>query len=183
MRTDERSTAVQPSDDIFAQIQDENLDLTQAMYATYMLRRFLSLGVKTEYVTFKENFSCLKIHAKEHHYIEVRPVVTVYEGTRTEEPLMKWQAFPDDIKKLLAADHPGGFYYYKARFTLFIDDFDPENPDAEGKVADADGPGEIGTITVNSSDFQEFFFSALYAFAEHHNVEVFPKMRRSRVEL
>jgi hypothetical protein len=92
--------------------------------------------------------------------------------------MMRWESFPEVMRKLLPESHPGGFYYYKAEFTLFVDEFDPENPETEDE-----GPGEIGSITINCSDFQEFFFGALYAFVEQHNVEVFPKMRRSRVEL
>jgi hypothetical protein len=110
-------------------------------------------------------------------------VVTFENKIRTEEPLMRWEPFPEEIRKFFPESHPGGYYNYKARFTLFIDDFDPENPDAEGKVADADGPGEIGTISTNATDFQVLFFSMLYGFLEHHNVELYPEMRRSRVEL
>ena len=174
---------MQPNLDTFEEMMRANLGLTQALAATYMYRRFLSLGIKTEYVERNGEFSHLKIEAKDHHYIEVSPVVTFEAGTRTEEPLMRWQDFPEQVKQALGKSHPGGFYYYKASFTLFIDDFDPENPDAEGKVADADGPGEIGTISTNATDFQVLFFSMLYGFLEHHNVELYPEMRRSRVEL
>ena len=174
---------MQPNVDSFEEIMQANLDLTQALAATYMFRRFLSLGVKCEYVERNGEFSHIKLEMKEHHYVEVRPVVTFEDGTRTEEPLMRWEPYPEEIRKFFPESHPGGYYNYKARFTLFIDDFDPENPDAEGKVADADGPGEIGTISTNATDFQVLFFSMLYGFLEHHNVELYPEMRRSRVEL
>lgn len=174
---------MQPNLDSFEEIMMSNLDLTQALAATYMYRRFLSLGVICHYVERDGEFSHIKIEAKDHYYIEVRPVITFEDGVRTEERLMRWEAFAEDLRKMFPESHPGGFFGYLADFTLFIDDFDPENPDATGKVADADGPGEIGTVTSNTPDFTEFFYSALYGFALNHNVEVFPKMRRSRVEI
>lgn len=169
---------MQPNANTFEEIINANVDLSQAMYATYMMRRFVSLGIHAQYIQRDGAFSHIKIEAKDHHYLEIRPIVTYDEGIRIEEPMMRWQNFPNEIKKILPETHPGGFYYYKANFTLFIDEFDPENPEAEDS-----GPGEIASIDINCSDFQEFIFGALYAFVEHHNVEVFPKMRRSRVEL
>ena len=183
MHRSEGSTAVQPNLDSFEEIMKSNMELTQTLAATYMFRRYLSLGVKCEYIESNGEFSHIKLVAKEHHYIEVRPVVTFEDGSRTEEPLMRWEAYPEEWKKFFPESHPGGFYYYRARFTLFIDDFDPENPDAEGKIADADGPAEMGTISTNATDFQVLFFSMLYGFFQHHNVEIYPEMRRSRVEL
>ena len=172
---------MQPNSDIFEEISNANIELSQAMYATYMMRRFASLGIVAQYVQRDGVFSHIKIEAKEDLYIEIRPVVTYEEGTRIEEPMMRWQTFPDKVRKALPESHPGGFYLYKASFTLFHDDFDPESP--ENEAAEHSGPGEIATISVNCADFQEFFFTALYTFAQSYEVEVFPKMRRCRVEL
>ena len=52
---------MQPNVDSFEEIMQANLDLTQALAATYMFRRFLSLGVKCEYVERNGEFSHIKL--------------------------------------------------------------------------------------------------------------------------
>ena len=169
--------------DAFDALMIGNEDLTSSIHATYMLRRFHSLGIKARTVERNGEFSHILVPAADDCIIEIRPNRGRGDGFSIYQPMMTWHEYLEPARSLrLKAKKPTGYYSYSASFTFLIDDYDPDNPDKDS-VADEDGPAQIGDFSFGSGDFQQFFFGAIFQVKEISNFEVFPEFRQSRVAL
>lgn len=157
--------------------------LTSSIHATYMLRRFHSMGIMARIIERDGEFSHILIPAADDCIIEIRPNRARGDGFTIYQPMMTWHEYAEPLRAMRAKDgKPTGYYSYSASFTFLIDDYDPEYPDRDC-IADDDGPADLGTITHSSGDFQQFFFGAIFAIKESSNFEVYPEFRKSRVAL
>ena len=162
-------------------VTDDNL--TSAMHATYMLRRFHSMGIMARYIERNGEFSHLLIPAAEDCLIEVRPNRAHKDGVSIYQPMMNWHEYSEPLRALLLEKKkPTGYYSFAAEFTFLIDDYNPEYPDQDC-IASEDCPAEIGCFSFSGQNFQEFFFGAIFCVKELSNFEVYPEFRKSRVAL
>ena len=59
--------------DAFSELAAANADLSTAMHARYMIRRFRSMGILAEYIEHKGEFSHIFIPANDGAYLKIRP--------------------------------------------------------------------------------------------------------------
>ncbi len=169
--------------DAFSELAAANADLSTAMHARYMIRRFRSMGILAAYIEHKGEFSHIFIPANDGAYLKIRPARVEVDGQQEEQPLLTWIDFPEPLFSLLKdSKKPTGYYRYEAQITLEVDDYDPEYPDRQ-TIASEDGPCELARFTFGSRDFQQFIFGAIFHIKEETGFEVYPEFRKSRVAL
>lgn len=171
------------STDPFQEIAEANSTLNLVMHATYMLRRFRSLGILAEYVEQDGQFSHFVVPANDYSFLRIEQDVAAEGESSTLIPLMEWIEYPEPARGLFEQmGKPDGYYQYRAKVTLLIDDYDPDFPDRE-TFASEDGPQEVISFSYNSKDFQQFLFGAIFHINNETNFEVYPEFRKSRVAL
>ena len=167
----------------FQELAAANADISTAMHARYMIRRFRSMGILAEYIEHKGEFAYILVPANDGAYLHIRPARIEVDGVTHEQPLLTWTDFSEPLySHLKQAKKPTGYYRYDAQVTLMIDDYDPEFPDRQ-TIATEDGPCELAQFNYGSSDFQQFFFGAIFYIKEETGFEVYPAFRKSRVAL
>lgn len=169
--------------DAFQELAAANADLSASMHALYMIRRFRSMGIMAEYIQRNGEFSHILVPANDGAYIEIQPNRIQSENGGAQEPMLTWHDYSEPLySHFKKAGKPTGYYSYRARITLTIDDYDPDFPDRQ-TIASEDGPCELTSFTFGSSDFQQFFFGAIFSIKEETGFEVYPTFRKSRVAL
>lgn len=167
----------------FKELAEANADISTAMHARYMIRRFRSMGILAEYIEHKGEFSHIFIPANDGAYLKIRPARVEIDGEPQEQPMLTWIEYSEPLySHFKQAKKPTGYYRYDAQITLEVDDYDPEFPDRE-TIATEDGPCELARFTFGSRDFQQFIFGAIFYIKEETGFEVYPEFRKSRVAL
>ena len=171
------------SADPFQEIVEANSSLNLVMHATYMLRRFRSLGILAEYVEKDGQFSHFIVPANDHSFMLIEQDTVTEDESTTALPLMEWQEYPEPARNLFEKmGKPNGYYQYRGKVTLLIDDYDPDFPDRE-TFAGEDGPQSLISFSFHAQDFQQFIFGAIFHIKTETEFEVYPEFRKSRVAL
>ena len=169
--------------DAFSELAAANADLSTAMHARCMIRRFRSMGILAEYIEHKGEFSHIFIPANDGACLKIRPARIEVDGQPQIQPLLTWTDYPEPVfTHMKELRKPTGYYKYNALITLEIDDYDPEYPDRQ-PMASEDGPCELAPFTFGSRAFQQFIFGAIFYIKEETGFEVYPEFRKSRVAL
>lgn len=178
------SSALQPNtQNTFQEFAAANADLSTSMHATYMIRRFRSMGILAETVQRDGVFSHIHIPANDDSYLEIYPNPINEDGVISTEPFMTWNQFPKALaERLKKARKATGYYSYNAQFILYVDDHDPEFPDRQ-TIGSESGPAELARFAFAAGDFQKFIFGAIFKMKEETGFEVYPAIRRSQVAL
>lgn len=169
--------------ELFQEIAAANADLSTAMHARYMIRRFRSMGILAQYIEEKGEFSHIFIPAADGAYLRIRPARIEVDGQPQEQPMLTWIEYPEPLySHFKDSKRPTGYYRYDAQITIAVDDYDPEFPDRQ-TIATQDGPCELARFTFGARDFQQFIFGAIFHIKEETGFEVYPEFRKSRVAL
>lgn len=164
---------------IFTQIVAPIADVEENMYALNMHRGITRLGYKAELVQEHGSFSCIRIPASDHYYIEICPIV---DEDGITLPLMVYEQHDEKLRPILErATGFDGCYRYQADFAVHYDDFDAQRMHDLGlSEDDICGHAFIGVVEYSAYNFQEFIQGALYKIQRTYDVEIYPEMRASQ---
>lgn len=169
--------------EIFQALAAANADLSTAMHARYMIRRFRSMGILAQYIEDEGEFSHILIPAQDAAFIEIRPTAKEVDGETIHQPLMSWVEYSEPTRtQLREKGKPSGYYRYHGEFTILLDDYDPETGERPMRYGE-NGLGKLTSFSHGSVDFQQFFFGAIFKVKSDTDYELYPEFRKSRVAL
>lgn len=164
---------------IFTQIVAPIGDVEENMYAFNLHRGITRFGYKATLVQEHGIFSCIRIPASEHYYIEICPI---QDEDGLTLPLMVYEEYDEKLRPILEkATGLDGCYRYQANFAVHFDDFDAQRMHDLGLTEDdICGYAFIGAVEYTAYNFQEFIQGALYKIQRTFDIEIYPEMRTSQ---
>ncbi len=165
---------MQPKADLFSALVAENIDVSQRMYARYIVRCLNAIRINAEFMEVDGNLMGIHIPTNDKDItFYLYPIKIKVDDVIEEKTLMYWQEYPESVKKAFAnSKSPMGYYVYRANFCFYLSD-----------DSDSEGVQQICSFTYESADIQEFIYGAIYEFMKKTEIEIFPSMRLPRIAL
>ncbi len=119
----------------------------------------------------------IDIYCKEYYEVQIEPM---FDENNAELNLAEWYEHHDIVRQYDLEFRQGitGSYFYQAKFSLILNDWDPVLEEELGHEPTEDpGVVEFGSIECRAYDFQEFIELAIFKLSTKFDVNIHPKRK------